>query len=228
MRGAFRRFLPVGVANPFAAILTKTKGNAGADMIHRKPFTADELKALLAAANGDDFMGGLITAAACTGMRRGDVCGLRWSAVDLAGGMLAVKTSKTEAEVEIPIFRPLQSVLEDRKGNGKEYVFPEAARMLAENPDGLTWRFKKIVARAFEGDGRLPGCGQAGPALLPSVPAADIEAEGVTVGNKHRRFRRAGERGEAATETDQGTDHVWLLAGGPLWVATEPHRHSKQ
>jgi hypothetical protein len=90
--------------------------------------------------------------------------------VDLKNGMLAVKTSKTEAEVEIPIFGPLLSVLKECKGNHSEYVFPHAAHMLQENPNGLTWRFKKIVANAFNAEE---------PAALPStIPAAEIEAEG--------------------------------------------------
>jgi len=43
--------------------------------------------------------------------------------------------------------------------------------MLQENPNGLTWRFKKIVTNAFN---------SGEPAALPStVPAAEIEAEGV-------------------------------------------------
>jgi integrase len=174
---ALARFLPVGTANPFAAFVgRRTNGESG--IVHRKPFTPEELRALLAAARDDDFMHPLIVTAACSGMRRGDVCGLPWSAVDLAEGMLAVKTSKTGADVEIPIFAPLRAVLEARKGNGKEHVFPDAARMLAENPNGLTWRFKKIVARAFAGDAPPP-------ALPEPVPAADIEAEGAEAIRAH-------------------------------------------
>jgi len=165
---SFSRFLPVGAGNPFAAFVGR-RMNGKSQTVHRKPFTPEELKALLDAARGDDFMHPLITAAACTGMRRGDVCKLKWSAVDWQAGMLAVKTSKTEAAVEIPIFRPLLAVLEECKGNGKQYVFPAAARMLKENPDGLTWRFKKIVARVFNGDT---------PEDLPDpVPAAGIQPE---------------------------------------------------
>jgi integrase len=136
-----------------------------------------ELQALVNAANGDDFMGGLITAAACTGMRRGDVCGLKWADVDLAAGMLTVKTSKTGAAVEIPIFKPLRAVLDARTGNGKEHVFPEAARMLKENPDGLTYRFKAIVARALDTADRK--------ALPEPVPATDIEVEGTAAVRAH-------------------------------------------
>ena len=167
---SFACFLPVVAANPFAPFMGRRQ-NGNGETIHRKPFTPEELRALLDAARDDAFMCPLITAAACTGMRLGDVCGLRWADVDLAGGMLAVKTSKTGADVEIPIFPPLRAVLEDRRGNRSPLVFPEAARMLTENPDGLTWRFKKIVARAFAGDAPPP-------ALPEPVPAADIEAEG--------------------------------------------------
>jgi len=167
---AFARFLPVGSANPFASFVGRRASGEG-DTIHRKPFTPEELRALLDTAREDDFMYPLIIAAACTGMRRGDVCALRWSAVDLKAGMLAVKTSKTEAEVEIPIFGPLLSVLKECKGNRSEYVFPQAARMLKENPTGLTWRFKKIVTNSF--NGVKPA------ALPPTIPAAEIKAEGV-------------------------------------------------
>ena len=165
---AFARSLPVGATNPFSGFVgRRSSGESG--MVHRKPFTPEELKALLKTARDDAFMYPLIVTAACTGMRRGDVCALRWSAVDMAGRMLAVKTSKTDADTEIPIFPPLMAVLEEIKGKRTGYVFPEAAAMLKENPDGLTWRFKKIVARAFEGD------------TVPEIPvpirAGQIEAE---------------------------------------------------
>jgi len=164
---SFARFLPVGADNPFSRFIGR-RANGESGMIHRKPFTPDELKALLKAGSDDAFMYPLIVTAACTGMRRGDVCGLRWSAVDMEGRMLAVKTSKTEADTEIPIFPPLMAVLEERKGKHAGYVFPEAAAMLKESPDGLTWRFKKIVARAFEDDtGDMPA----------PIPCAKIEAE---------------------------------------------------
>ena len=163
---SFDRFLPVGATNPFAAFVG-SRGNGKGETIHRKPFTPEELKDLLNAALDDDFMFPLITAAACTGMRRGDVCKLKWSAVDMQGGMLAVKTSKTEVPVEIPIFRPLLSVLHERKDNGKEHVFPAAAHMYKENPNGLTWRFKKIAARAFSKDDEQP----------TPYPAEEIESE---------------------------------------------------
>jgi integrase len=176
---AFERFLPVGASNPFSGFVGRQAAGES-ETVHRKPFTGEELKVLLETARDDEFMYPLIVTAACSGMRRGDVCNLRWSAVDLAGGMLAVKTSKTGAEVEIPIFKPLQAVLAARNGRGDGLVFPEAAALLENNPDALTWRFKKVVAQAFGGQNAEPGKdAKPLPAPVPA-PAADILVEGET------------------------------------------------
>ncbi|NLE67208.1 MAG: hypothetical protein GX608_07275, partial [Lentisphaerae bacterium] len=91
---SFERFLPVGAANPFAGFVGR-RANGESETIHRKPFTPEELQALWHAARDDDFMYPLIVAAACSGMRRGDICRLKWRDVDFRENMLAVKTSKT-------------------------------------------------------------------------------------------------------------------------------------
>jgi integrase len=170
------RFLPVGAANPFADFIGRRKhGESG--VVHRKPFTTKELRALLDAARDDDFLYPLIVTATCTGMRRADVCGLKWADVDLAGGMLAVKTSKTEAAIEIPIFPPLRAVLETRGRKRHGFVFPEAAAMMRDNADGLSYRFKALVAKALDTKRRK--------ALPEPVPASEIGAEGAIAINKH-------------------------------------------
>jgi integrase len=178
---AFERFLPVGAANPFAG-LVGLHSSGDSETVHRKPFTADELQQLLAAARDDAFMFPLVVTAACSGMRRGDVCSLKWADVDLAEGMLAVKTSKTGATVEIPIFAPLRAVLETRSGKRKGYVFPEAAAMIQENADGLSYRFKALVARALD---KKPEKGP--PENVPPdiTPAAEIKAEGMAAVVEH-------------------------------------------
>jgi integrase len=164
------RFLPVGAATPFAEFIGRRK-NSESGVVHRRPFTSDELQKLLAAARSDAFLYPLVVTATCTGMRRGDVCQLKWADVDLAGGMLSVKTSKTGATVEIPIFAPLRSVFEERGGEGKGFVFPEAAAMMRENNEGLTYRFKVLVAKALDTE--------ADKAPPKPIPAAEIEAEGM-------------------------------------------------
>ncbi len=132
---AFERFLPVGASNPFASFIGR-RGKSEDGVVHRKPFTPDELQKLLTAAKDDEFMYPLIVTAACTGMRRGDVCSLKWAEVDLDAGMLMVKTSKTGGNVEIPIFAPLQAVLKGLGKPGKGFVYPEAAEMLKVNATG--------------------------------------------------------------------------------------------
>ncbi len=176
---SFSRFLPTGAENPFAAFVGR-RGKSKSATIHRKPFTPHELKALLDVARAYDKANGsgelhmypLIVTAACSGMRRADVCGLRWKNVSFAEGMLTVKTSKTGETAEIPLFRPLRAVLKNRKRDRSGLVFPEAARLLRESPKALTWRFKKIVAEALDDTQDVTST----PPLR--VPPAKVETEG--------------------------------------------------
>jgi integrase len=168
---ALSRFLPVGSLNPFAEFVGRRK-NSESGVVHRKPFTPDELRALLETSRHDDFMHPLIVTAACSGMRRGDVCTLKWADVDMGGGMLTVKTSKTGGDVEIPIFAPLRNILEERRGKNKGFVFPEAEAMMRNNSNGLSYRFKALVAKALD---------EEAPNALPEpIPAAEVETDGVT------------------------------------------------
>jgi hypothetical protein len=86
-------------------------------------------------------------------LRIGDVCQLRWQSVDLRAGVVAVRTAKTGASVEIPIFKPLREVLETALADREEspYVWPDAARMYKANRYGITYRGKALFARALIG-----------------------------------------------------------------------------
>ena len=116
----------------------------------REPFTPEELGAINEAAKTDEFIRPIIVVGICTAMRRGDCCLLEWKDVDLGKRFITVKTSKTGQTVSIPIFPMLQDELkaQAKKVGAKRdgYVFPEQARMYLENPDGITWRVKKILA----------------------------------------------------------------------------------
>jgi len=113
LRSAFRRLLPPGAGNPFEGGTINRKGHdSDGGTVHRRPFTAGELAVLFEAARPDPFLYPLVVCAACTGLRLGDVCGLKWGSVDLRAGVLSVKTSKTGAGVQIPIFDTLRAVLE--------------------------------------------------------------------------------------------------------------------
>lgn len=149
LRGTFKHLQPE--ADAYRRFLTNAPTRE-TETVFRKPFTPEELKAILDAAQGDDFARPVIVAGICTAMRRGDVCLLKWADVDLERGFITVKTAKTGQVVTIPVFPMLNDELQKQKGNGKEYVFPEQAAMYQANPDGITWRVKKILAAAFRKD----------------------------------------------------------------------------
>lgn len=150
LRATFNHLLPPGVANPFAGVPTRDT-----ETVFRKPFSAEELKAILGACKDDDFIRPIIVTGMCTAMRRGDCCTLAWKDVDLERGFITVKTAKTGQTVSIPIFGLLRDELaktvaeRKRKGETGELVFPDQAKMYTHNPDGITWRVKKVLAVAL-------------------------------------------------------------------------------
>jgi integrase len=107
-------------------------------------------------------------------MRRGDCCLLKWADVDLAGGFLSVETAKTGQRVDIPVFPMLAEELTRAKAKAgrSEFCFPDAARMYQNNPDGITWRVKQVLARALDSKP------VAGSSALPSAPSSpeDVRA----------------------------------------------------
>ena len=142
MRATCKHVLPSGCANPFERIVPRKT-----DPTCRQPFTQEELGEILKYAAHDDFIRPIIILGMCTAMRKGDCCQLRRDAVNLDEGFLAVKTSKTGAMVTIPIFPMLYNELIRQKQDGEE-MFPEQAKMFRENPDGITWRVKKVLKAA--------------------------------------------------------------------------------
>ena len=145
LRATFRYLLPAGGINPFADTPTRET-----ETVFREPFTPEELGAINEAAKADEFIRPIIVVGICTAMRRGDCCLLEWKDVDLGKRFITVKTSKTGQTVSIPIFPMLQDELkaQAKKVGAKRdgYVFPGQARMYLENPDGITWRVKKVLA----------------------------------------------------------------------------------
>jgi integrase len=145
LRGAFEHLREDAgmLSNPFGRIVTKD-----AETIHRKPFTAEELKAILDAVQEDRLMRPLILVGVCTAMRRGDACLLKWEAVDLVNDYITVKTSKTGETVDIPILALLREELASLRRRKSGYVFPELAAMYLKNPDGVNWRLNQIFEKA--------------------------------------------------------------------------------
>lgn len=174
LRGAFEHLREDAgmVANPFGKIVTKDQ-----ETIHRKPFTAEELRAIADVVKNDPIMRPLIVVGVCTAMRRGDACLLKWEDVDLKNGFVTVKTSKTGETVEIPMLPMLRAELEIRPKAEIGYVFPTLADMYKKNPDGINWRLGKVFEaagfiNAEEIDNRNKGRAKAG------LPPLEIERRG--------------------------------------------------
>jgi len=149
LRGLIRNLEPY--AGAYRDFL-KTAPARDENTIHREPFSPDELKDVLIAAEDDPFIRSLIVTAVCTAMRRSDVARLQWRNVDLKKGFITVKTSKTGETVEIPILPLLRDTLITAMGKAKpaptDYVFPEAAKLLATSPDTIDRRLRQVLQRA--------------------------------------------------------------------------------
>ncbi|MBM3839720.1 MAG: hypothetical protein FJ398_17475 [Verrucomicrobia bacterium] len=145
LRTTFRHLAPDSDA--FRKYLATVPAKEAAT-VFRKPFTPEELKAILDAARDDDFIRPVIVTGICTAMRKGDCCCLKWTDVDLARRFITVKTAKTGKRAEIPIFDWLYEELKKHAGNGDKFCFPEQALMYLANSDGITNRVRRIMARA--------------------------------------------------------------------------------
>jgi integrase len=209
LRSVFRHLLPSGAPNPFDRLVTREEAT-----VFRQPFTPAELKGILEAAKGDEFIQPIIITGMCTAMRRGDCCQLRWQDVDLRGGFVTVKTAKTGGTVSIPIFgllrdeliqkaekaevgrqkteandtSPRRSPQREPKGRGHRlegYVFPKQAAMYGVNPDGITRRVKRVLWAALAGG------------ATPVSAAAEVSTEEVRKrGETYLARLSAGERRE--------------------------------
>jgi integrase len=155
-------------SNPFHGLVTKAT-----ETVNREPFTVEELKAITETCADDNFIRPIIVTGMCTAMRRGDCCSLKWADVDLTAGFLSVKTAKTGETVDIPIFPMLAEELTKAKAaaGASEFCFPEAAQMYRNNPDGITWRVKQVIARALES---MVPAGR--PALPPPANPDEVRA----------------------------------------------------
>lgn len=152
LAGAFKRFMPTGCGNPFG-MLIKRSYKKESRKIHKSALKNDQLPVIYETAKtaDEDFIYQIAVCAACTGMRIGDVCNLKWEQIS-HDNHIQVTTSKAGVYVSIPIFPELQKVLDGllvTKDPNEEYVFPDAANLYKHNPSGLYQRGKKLFANAL-------------------------------------------------------------------------------
>ena len=157
MRNAYARYATNGERNPFGDVVVRNRETANARKPH-KPLIGAELERLFDYARDNKGVYSLIVCAACTGMRCGDVCNLKWRDVDLRGGFIDVTTAKAGIRASIPIFGRLREVLNERAALSADgakpstFVFPTAAAQYATNPTAIYRDAKPYFARAVFGD----------------------------------------------------------------------------
>ena len=135
------------------------------DVDYRWLRTPDDIKALLVAARDEEpRVMQLYAAAVCTGMRAGELLGLRWEDVDLESRLITVRRSydkptKTGAIRHVPVLDPLLPVLREwRLMNPLPCVFPGQTG----RPQGPSARvLQEILKRCLRRAELVPGGKQA-------------------------------------------------------------------
>jgi integrase len=143
VRDGLISFSPVGAVTPPSTD----------DSQERRPFTAEEVSQLIKAAPSKQW-GGMILAAAFTGLRLGDVARLQWSSVSLETKMIELMPSKTKRKkriVSIPIQPDLLAYLTAAPvvdDSPDAFVFPDLAQLGIGSRAGLSQTFNSIMETA--------------------------------------------------------------------------------
>lgn len=137
IRGVLRTALNDGVrmgmlARNVAALTDSPRRHT----IEREPFTAEEARALLAAAESDR-LAALYRLALTLGLRRGELLGLRWADVDLDAGRLRVARTLQRVNGEIALKEP-----KTERSRRTLSLGPAAVAALRAHRDRQAWERK--------------------------------------------------------------------------------------
>ena len=81
-----------------------------------------------------------------SGLRKGDICLLKWDSIDFNKKAIEIVTRKTGEKVFIPMTEKLYTFLRKRSEDCEgEYVTPHLAQMYQVNEEGISYRFKKVL-----------------------------------------------------------------------------------
>lgn len=146
LSSAFRYAVGDGLRldNPCNGITKLPRGSTK----RRRPFTVEEIKMLLAVASEE--WRGIILFGLYTGLRLGDIVGLKWR--EIAGNILNMDTNKTGRPVDVPLVAPVQRYLAMlAKGKPSDLVFPLASSKKAAaegNTRRLSAEFHSLLVLA--------------------------------------------------------------------------------
>ena len=112
--------------------------------VKREVFTMDELKLIWDGLQRDTFCLPLFIVAANSGLTEGDICTLKWSDLDFAGGMLRRDRNKTGVPIVLPLLPELTRYLASLPRTD-EYVLPKHAAMYLSNRTSVSYRVKQFL-----------------------------------------------------------------------------------
>lgn len=158
LSGAFNRFNQGGT-NPFRQVIRR-RNDAESKTIHRNPLTNEQIEALREEARGDELLYPLVECGLATGARLYDIAHMRKDSIDFREGFVTYVASKTGTRCEIPLFDEFRRVCEcivNSSDPDEPYLFPEAAYLYDTNRTGLSYRGKRLFAKAlFKDIGEKP------------------------------------------------------------------------
>jgi integrase len=124
--------------------------NRTQEFFERRPFTLQELKRILEAA--DDEWRGMILFGLYTGQRLGDIAALTWQNVDLQRQELRLETAKTKRRMILPLAPPLLRYAEALPSSDKPHapIFPRACAVIERSGRAgqLSNQFHDLLAAA--------------------------------------------------------------------------------
>jgi integrase len=161
-KGGTIRFNPCSLVQPEKA-----------EPIVKGTFTAEQVAALVAVADPD--WAGAILFAWGSGARLGDVANLRWSALDMANGIVTFRERKTGATAIIGLHPDFADWLTERPAPEAvdAFVFPTLAGRSINSSLGLSAQFATLMDRAGI-ENRLLRAGNAGKGR--TVPALSFHS----------------------------------------------------
>ena len=121
------------------------------DSIERAPYEPKELERLLKAADGS--WKGVVMLGIYGGLRLRDATNLRWSSVDLKGGVIRfrpLKTARRKKEVVLPIHPSLKTYLKTLPLpiHPSNFLFADLAGKSTGGKSGLSFEFNAILTKA--------------------------------------------------------------------------------
>ncbi len=124
----------------------------------------NQLETFLKAIKGHEYWCDFFYVEVMTGLRRGEICGLRWKDINFATGELHIRRQvvkkgaqtqitkpKTKSSIRTLILPPdmLDILAEHKKTSTCEWVFPSPVKEgEPRNPDSIYGKFQKILKRA--------------------------------------------------------------------------------